>query len=868
SIILGDAGVGKTQLINEFWKRLGKGAIFLNGRFFDYLGTTPYKPLLDTLTPQMQKLLTVDGQFDKVFGELSARAKQDLETNWQLWQSQKPNSGSLQGGPESEKYRTFEYLTQLYIKLAHHNPLILWMDDVQWADGLSLNFLAYLLRRTLGEPIQFIFTARKQDVTQKMHPFQQWLASVTASRNIEQIQLSGLSQVEIEQYLRSVFNEYEVAEEPDQKPPVGIVERLWQETQGNPYYISEILRLLVEEERIIWTGQRWRFERFDKITLPSSIVNIVDSHLRRFKDEELDVFMQAAVLGERFSFETLRLVTGLDEEKLVDIVETGLSGYVLKEEVNDKASGAPVLAAVDEVYSFYQTTVRKVLYSKLNTRRRRRTHQRVAESIEHYNADKVEQLAPLLAYHYFNGEQYHLAFKYTVQSAASAWSALAIEETEKYLSQIDEIIGHIEEIKELEKQFKSEDPSPDLLGNILVRPLAQYRILLGEFLMVRGQLSEAEKSLFIALKLSERIGEPSIAGRAIVATGELYKERNKIDRALKFFQHAYSVYQKTGYLSGECRALNRMAWVNYEKGDYSQAIDLSRRCITLAELGTDKLAKAEALLIISSTNYRTARYTAATEGAESVLLLAQSMNDRVLERQATELLGLVACTLGLYEQSLSWFDQALQIARDTGARRPEASLLIDIGEVYRQEGKFQEAIDYFSQAYEVARAVSAMREQKTALIDLGLVYKGLQYRDQAFGYLRQAWALSKEIIDPVLTVRESTGFAELYLMTNDYADALRLSQQALELSKNIGLRGEVWQLLYIQGKIYRQTNEFEKASAVLEESINVLKAIAAEITDKPTRKTFLSDKSIVVELFNQVKNYKPVINSGTESRQD
>ncbi|MEW6732634.1 MAG: protein kinase, partial [Acidobacteriota bacterium] len=438
-IVLGDAGIGKTQLILELRRRLGEGAaVFLTGRFFDYLGSTPYKPLLDPLTAYLRQLELQSTLFDSILSELADRVRQDLTNDWQLWISSMSNTGSLQGSPEGEKYRVFEYLAQLYIKIARHQPIIFWMDDMQWADGLSFSFLAYLLRRTLDEPLLFIFTARIQDVTQKGHPFQQWQSQAATARKIEQIQMSGMTRSEIEAYLNLVFTEIEIAE--------GVIDRLWQDTQGNPYYLSEILRLLVEEDQIIWTGQRWRCQLLTEIHLPSSIINIVDAHLRRFREEELDIFMQASVLGEQFTFEALRLVTGLDEDRLVDTVEAGLAGYVFKElPMANTRNGRPVLTGADELYSFYHTTVCKVLYAKINTRRRRRLHQRAAEALEQFNKDRSEQIAPLLAHHYYNAEQYPLAFKYTVEAANAAWRALAIDEAEKCLTRIEELLTQLAE---------------------------------------------------------------------------------------------------------------------------------------------------------------------------------------------------------------------------------------------------------------------------------------------------------------------------------------------------------------------------------------------------------------------------------------
>lgn len=847
-VILGDAGIGKTELVTEFRRRISEGeALFLSGRFFDYLGTSPYKPLLDALTTQVRQIISQQSVFEKIFGELADRVRDDLANDWNFWNVDKGKSGSLQGGPEGEKYRIFEYLAQVYIKLARHLPLVIWMDDMQWADGLSLNFISYLLRRTLGEPIQFIFTARIQDVTQKGHPFQQWQNAVANARNIEQIQLSGLSINDIEQYIKLVFTDIDISS--------GSLDRIWQETQGNPYFLSETLRLLVEEDRIIWTGQKWRCQQLTEINLPSSVLNIVESHLRRFKENELDVFMQAAVLGDQFSFETLRLVANLEEDQLIDIIEIGLAGYVFKEQpIVTGQNVRATISNIDELYSFYHVTVRKVLYSKINTRRRRRLHLRVAEALEKAKKERLDQIAPLLAHHYYNAEQYQLAFKYSVEAATAAWRALAVEETEKYLARLQELLDQIEEAQSMEYQAQSNQITNQFKNQLLAVSLAQYRILSGEVLTALGKFADAERSLFIALKLSEHIEDGNIAGRAILATGEMYKERNDSERALKFFQHAYDVYKKLNALVGQCQALNRIAIVNYEKGDYTQVGEYANRCVQLAQSVQEKLSEAGARIILAATDFRLAHYSRAMEGARAVLSQAQSAQDRVLERQAAGLLGVISCALGFYQMAINWLDQALQITRDTGARRSEARFLVELGEVHRRQGEYEEAIDYFSQAYEIATELRAKREQEIALLDLGLVYKGLNYPDQAINYLNQAINLSKEVADPILIIEEQCALAELTLLTTEKKqEALTLTETAIELARQIGVRAQLWQLLYLQARVLKELGQTNKATESVQESISLLKTISSEITDEPAKKSFLSDKNYVVQLLNQLK---------------
>ncbi|MCS6886157.1 MAG: protein kinase [Acidobacteriota bacterium] len=843
-IILGDPGIGKTQLVNQFWHRqnaIAAGtAILISGRFFDYLGTSPYKTILDCLTPKLQTYSQDLELFKAIFGEIAEKISYDLEHDWPFRNSTKVDSGALRLGLEGEKYRIFEYLSQIYIRLARHVPMVFWMDDIQWADGLSLNFLAYLLRRSLGEPIQFIFCGRLQDVSQKNHPVQQWQNLVSQSRNIQQIRLSGLAIHEIEQYIALVFDDIEIAgDEADRRK---LLELLWNETQGNPYYLAEILRLLVEEGKIFWNGQRWVFEQLDSVGLPTSILNIVDAHLRRFSQEEMEVFMQAAVLGEQFSFELLRLVCGMSEDKLIDILEAGLAGYVFREGPVESPYAEGSLTCREEIYSFYQAIVRKVLYSKINTRRRRKLHLLVAEVLE----SNSQASAALLAYHYLKAEQYEQAFRYSVEAAGSAWASFAVEQTEKHLRNVEQIFTKLPKLREIETAEHLHS-----FPTVLMMALIEYYVLSGEFLITKGRLQDAEKALSLGLRLSEKVAEAGIRGRAMVAIGQLCCERGRYEEGLKSFEAALRVYQQVGYKAGQCQAMNRMGWAYYMMAEYDRAAAQGEQCVYLASQINDKLGVAAGRLVTTLADYRRGRYGAAMEGAREVYRVAQEAGDRMLECQSSGLLGTCYAAVCSYVEASKWLQEALQASRDIGTTRVEASLMIELGKVHLAQREYQEAIELFSRAYEIARSVAAMREQKMALLHLGLVYKGLGYKDQAFSYLRQSSALKDS--DIVLSIDEGKALGEVYLSRGEVDEAVAVGEKLLRLVRSKGLRGEEWAVQYLLGRALRDKGDLEGAERELEGTIRVLRSIAADINDANLRRAFLKDKTAVVEGLNQLR---------------
>jgi serine/threonine protein kinase/tetratricopeptide (TPR) repeat protein len=838
-IILGDAGIGKTLLIAEFRRRLSdQTGLFLQGRFFDYFGTTLYHPLLDSLNQKLRHLQQDAAQFQAIFGAITQRVAHDIATNWTSWNIQ-PRTGSLQSVPESEQLRAFEYLTQVYIKLARFQPIIICIDDLQWADDISLNFFSYLLRRSLGEPLQFIFTARLPEVRQKEHPVNHWLNLIATTRPPEQLPLAGLSPTEVGQYLHTVFGALDV------KPAT--LTQLWQETQGNPYFLTEVLRLLVEQETIVWAGDKWSIPtQLDEINLPATIVNIVAVQLSQFSAPVLDIFMQAAVLGDQFSFEILQLVSALPEDELRLIIEIGLAGYIFQ----TVSENPCLLPQSDELYAFHQKTVRKVLYNKLNPRRRRRLHQRVAEFLKQtFNCLQTERASALLAQHYTAAEQYQRAFQYNLQAALAAWQASAIAETTKYVQQLALLWPHLPELHLLEEALERQN-LPDITNQPQSLAFAQYLILQGNLLILEKDFNNAESVLDRALRLGKILKQEEILAQATLAIGELYQKREMPDKAILAWQQTYETYQKAPQQPGAYQTLSRLAWLSLEQANYSMAVAYAQEWLQTATQLQNPLMAAKAQLILAANDYCTAYYGTAITTAQTVLAVAQQQQDRILECQASGLLGAIYNRVAAYKSARLWLDQALSIAHDTGVKRTEAHLLLEIGECYRQQGDRQESKDYFSRAYEISCKILAKSEQILALIGLGLIE--LPNLDQAANYLQQATTLSSLINNPVATVREKLAWGHLALHQQDYHAGLALLQQGQELAAQHQLRAEHWQLLYLRGKIQGHLGQNGAALKSLKKSAAIVKSISTTISNEAMRKTFLSERKVILQAIKKL----------------
>src|SRR5262249_42130236 len=163
--IIGDPGGGKTELVNRFQSQLGpNAALFVTGQFYEYGGDNPYRPYLDGIYSVMQSasgaqsplwpLPPIEGLIDKIRSNLD-------EIDRLINGNFRENASS---GEEQKKYRTFELFVEIFMTISESMPIVLFLDDVQWADPLSLEFLAYLIRNTEAGRMLFLCTARPQEL--------------------------------------------------------------------------------------------------------------------------------------------------------------------------------------------------------------------------------------------------------------------------------------------------------------------------------------------------------------------------------------------------------------------------------------------------------------------------------------------------------------------------------------------------------------------------------------------------------------------------------------------------------------------------------------------------------------------------------
>lgn len=830
-LITGDAGLGKTRLVEEFRRQsAGKDVLFLQGRFYESGGAIPYKAFCDSLRGSIHYLMEYNQTETKeVFGSMAGQVITDFSSNDPL---SILLSGEAAANAEQEKYRIFDYLVRIYVNLSKLRPIILFLDDLQWADELTLDFLAYLIRNSSGERLFFVATSREWELTNENNPVRSWLRQMSRYGFQEQIKLSPLTETETAKVLESMFGYINISQ--------AMLSKVCQETKGNPFYIMEIVRLLQEEKAIQWTGENWHCKDVGEIHLPTSVVDLVEAHLVKLAAQDLEVFTQAAILGDEFTFETLQAVTEFDEDKLLSIVEAGLREHILKEEPHSR----------EDRYSFYHSTVRKVLYERTSRRRRKRLHQQIGNKLEELYADRANKIAAELVYHYYNAEDYEHALSYAVEAGNLAWRALAFSEAAKYYEWAEK------SIQNLMASLKDESLNRTTGGNKILQlaacglhiesdRMAQYHLNYGQLFMQLGNHQRAESQLRQTLELARQVKSLKLVGRAFTALGELYRQYGQLTRGLEYGEQGLAVLTSIEDSEWEVQALMVIGASHEGLGHFSQALEQYEGALVLARKIKDRFQESNALWGMGVIYFRLGQYEKAQESAQRALEISTITGYRLVQERCYNLSGAILLEIGLFPDALRNFERALKVARDMGYRLRETSILNNIGEHYRRQMRYQEAYEYYQQALAITKETSDRPTEASILLNIGLLYQGQGNHETALSEFVKAQKLIQELGLRPTELETLVSIGDSLSAINNMKDAQSYYKYALDLSRQSGSPVFEWRALYGLARCEVVKGDKKAAVKLLRKSVEVIDLLSSELNTYANRVSFLKNKQIV-----------------------
>ncbi|MDP9224759.1 MAG: AAA family ATPase, partial [Actinomycetota bacterium] len=374
-MVVGEPGIGKTRIALELANHAAlRRAEVLWGRCYESEGAPPYWPWVQAIRSYVR-----DHDSEHLRAVMGAGAINIAEIVDDV-RDRLPDLGvrpSTQD-PKQARFRLFDSIAAFLRNASEFQPLLLVVEDLHAADTDSLLLLEFLASQLLGAKLLLLGTYRDVEVT-RQHPLTNVLAELARTQPFERILLRGLSEDEISDF---------VATRSGVSPLPDLVAALHARTEGNPLFVTEVVRFLAEEGQLepdaAITRSSWQAR------IPERAREVIGQRLNRLSEASMQALTLAAVIGRSFPFEQLRpLLDDLTEDQLVEALEEGL-GFRLIEEIPDTVGR----------YQFAHALIRETLIGELSTARRVRLHARIAEVLEELYGREADDYAAELAYHF------------------------------------------------------------------------------------------------------------------------------------------------------------------------------------------------------------------------------------------------------------------------------------------------------------------------------------------------------------------------------------------------------------------------------------------------------------------------------------
>ncbi|MCH8746021.1 MAG: AAA family ATPase, partial [Chloroflexi bacterium] len=626
-MLAGEPGIGKTRTAQELSRYAeSAGAQVWWGSCHEQQGAPPYWPWVQPIRSYIQR--TGPESLAAQMGPGAADISEIIPLVREKLPDLEPAS-PLE--PEQARFRLFDSISQFLVNAARAQPLLLVLDDLHWADQPSLLLLEFLVGQLSDSNIMIVGTYRDIEVSRE-DPLSNTLARLARSESYAREELRGLEGESVAQLINDISG---------QEPSQELVDAIHARTEGNPFFMTELIRLLEERQS---TDGAPVDTVLSGLEIPQSVLEVIGQRLNRLSTECEAALTTAAVIGRQFDFGVLSsLIEDSNETQLLKVIDEGLDAHLIQE-----------VPGQGDVYQFSHAIIQQTLRERLSSSRRVRLHARIGEALETLYGDETGDHAAELAYHFAEAEPVggpDKLVKYTMLAGEKALDTYAYEEA----------LGHFQRGL-LAKGVDAEGatPLPDADAAALLFGLARAQAAT----LRRHNLDVAFASLSRAFDFYAETNEVTLAitvaefpmqtipghqlaaklvGRALrlippdsPEAGRLLAnyvlvmglEEGDYQAAVDAFESALGIAQRTGNIALEARALANYSIVDYWHMRWQGAIDKGLRVAEMPRLAADQFVGSECQSLVASAFWHLGDSKAAQPQAEALLASAEGLRDR------------------------------------------------------------------------------------------------------------------------------------------------------------------------------------------------------------------------------------------------
>ncbi|PVX23276.1 MAG: hypothetical protein CW691_11090 [Candidatus Bathyarchaeum sp.] len=741
--VSGEAGSGKTRLVNEFLKVTKKSENLIMFGWCLSNNTLPYFPFIEAFSSNIM------GREGGTILSQPVGMKSWLSENY-------PVEKNMMSINQVWKDQAFIAITRELLYLSSVKPLILVLEDMHWADSASLALLHYISRAIINEKILVLVTFRSEelgrDIEGRLHPLVETVNLLGREGLYSEIQLSNLDQNGIREIAESMLGG-----KANQK----LVEKLAKESQGNPLFIVEFLRMLSEHGNLIRKNDQLQLSG-EKLGMPSKVKEVIMRRIETLRPDQRRVLDVASVIGEKFSPD---LVAGALSKDRLEILEI----------LNGILKSKSLLRVEEDFYVFDHGKFREVLYHEISSPLKRGYHEAVAEQIEKVDKNSEEIPFSDLAYHYIQAGNKEKSVKYSLAAGQEALARFSNMEAIKHFKYLLTLIEKIDGLA-AEKSIALEGLGDAYYANCMFPAALKTFEELAKSEIVAVKLRAYRKAMDAAWFL-----ENPFIMLQMVDKAEKYVDSDRLERA-RVLRNKGRAYFMVGDHEAALKA-------------HEESLKISREEYSLQDLA-HSLAKTGSQRVVCGQDIKKG-----LGEIQRALSLFQELGDIRNKLIGTTYRNKFFNCFGLLQEIEAEFNNILDIGEKIGDFHSLAEIIMVMSELFEQSGNFQEAIALTLKALEYSRKMDIETLEPRIFAELARQYAGIGDLQNANHFSDLLMKLpQKNLAYPMNAPWIAITEAVLLAAKRQRKEANQRFQKAIELSKK-----GVWQHLSIESifrKIY------------------------------------------------------------------
>jgi len=711
-VVKGDAGLGKSRLIYEFeaWLDSHPTDFYLfKGRADEETMSLPYSLLRDVFSERFH-IRDSDSQAEarsKLMKGMAALVGTENEERASF-------IGELLGFDFSEstyvrgirkdarqiRERSFNSVAQFFGQLTLDAPIVLLLDDIHWSDNGSLELIEYLAKLEIDLPL-FILCTTRPSLDER---YSNWGGNFPCC-DIITIKTLDLNAS------RELVND--ILQNVNDLPPE-LVETVAKNAEGNPFYLEELVKVLIEDGVIVKGEDIWQIipQRLTQLRVPATLTGVLQARLDRLPATENEVLERAAVIGRTFWDAAVSAMHGSEAARVLtggEDVRSALNALRNKELV---FSHQPSTFERAEEFIFKHAILREVTYERVLKAKRKLYHRLAADWLIQQSGERIEEYLALIAQHYELAGDTVLAVEFLERAADQSMRLSAFREALSAAERALAILAY------------SEDTNPAMRARLLLI-IGSANLWLTDHVTATARFEEC-----IALARSIQ------------------------DRVL------------------ESKALARLGRIGLEQGRFEQSESHLQASLAIAQELNDSEVIAYTLAHLGYISHYQGRYADAQRYGEESYKFARETGDAIAQAFSLNILAMISVNNNQYEQAHIYHLQAIEICKSAGDRYGLARAYSNLSELIRIQRRYAEAKPYTVEGIQLARELGNRYALPIMLVNLVYSQVGLGEIREAYASVRESLQLNMENDSVSWVIFSLVGYANILAAEGKRAKAL------------------------------------------------------------------------------------------------